>query len=107
MQGRVVEAVSGKRLNDFLQERLFKPLKMVDSGFSCRQRNWHGWPSRLPRTRATGVDNKLIDVSKTPGNDSGGAGGVSTAGDYLRFCQAMLNGGQLDGARILSRSTVR
>lgn len=50
---------------------------------------------------------KLIDVRQTPGNDSGGAGAVSTAGDYLRFCQAMLDGGQLDGARIVSRTTVR
>jgi CubicO group peptidase (beta-lactamase class C family) len=46
-------------------------------------------------------------VSQTPGNDSGGAGGVSTAGDYLRFCQAMLDGGQLDGTRIVSSTTVR
>ena len=64
-------------------------------------------PSRSPRIRRPAHANKLIDVSKQPGNDSGGAGGVSTAGDYLRYCQAMLNGGQLDGARILSRSTVK
>jgi CubicO group peptidase (beta-lactamase class C family) len=60
-----------------------------------------------PTDPATGAAVKLIDVSQTPGNDSGGAGGVSTAGDYLRFCQAMLDGGQLDGARIVSRTTVR
>jgi CubicO group peptidase (beta-lactamase class C family) len=49
---------------------------------------------------------KLIDVSAEPKNDSGGAGAVSTAMDYARFCQMLLNGGRLDGARILSRSTV-
>jgi CubicO group peptidase (beta-lactamase class C family) len=51
---------------------------------------------------------KLIyaDVSKEPKNDSGGAGAVSTAADYLRFSQMLLNGGQLDGTRILSRTTV-
>jgi hypothetical protein len=106
VQGRVVEAVSGKRLNDFMQERMFKPLKMTDTGFSVPAAKLPLLAEAFPKDPATGAANKLIDVSKTPGNDSGGAGGVSTAGDYLRYCQAMLNGGQLDGARILSRSTV-
>ncbi len=106
VQGRVVEAVSGKRLNDFMQERMFKPLKMTDTGFSVPAAKLPLLAEAFPKDPATGATNKLIDVSKTPGNDSGGAGGVSTAGDYLRYCQAMLNGGQLDGARILSRSTV-
>src|SRR3712207_6879219 len=44
----------------------------------------------------------VLDVSKPPGNASGGAGGLATAGDYLRFAQMLANGGQLDGARILS-----
>jgi CubicO group peptidase (beta-lactamase class C family) len=106
VQGRVVEAVSGKRLGEFLQERLFRPLKMVDSGFHVPADKLARVAEPFAKDPLTGVDNKLIDVSKIPGNDSGGAGGVSTAGDYLRYCQAMLNGGQLDGARILSRSTV-
>src|SRR6185295_16279452 len=55
----------------------------------------------------TGAPIRLIDVSQPPANDSGGAGGVSTAGDYLRFVQMMLNGGSLEGKRILSRTTVR
>ena len=55
---------------------------------------------------ASGQPVKVIDVSKEPGNDSGGAGAVSTAADYLRFSQMLLNGGQLDGTRILSRTTV-
>jgi CubicO group peptidase (beta-lactamase class C family) len=54
----------------------------------------------------SGQANKLIDVSKEPQNDSGGAGVVSTAADYLRFAQMLLNGGQLDGARVLSRTTI-
>ena len=106
VQGRVVEAVSGKRLNDFMQERLFKPLKMTDTGFTVPAAKLPLLAEAFPKDPITGAANKLLDVSKTPGNDSGGAGGVSTASDYLRFCQAMLNGGQLDGARILSRSTV-
>ena len=107
VQGRVVEAVSGQRLGDFLQRRLFSPLKMVDSGFSVPSAKAARLAEAFPKDPATGVDNKLLDMSQIPGNDSGGAGGVSTAGDYLRYCQAMLNGGQLDGARILSRSTVQ
>jgi CubicO group peptidase (beta-lactamase class C family) len=106
VQGRVIEAVTGKRLGEFLQERLFKPLKMVDSGFQVGANNAARVADPFAKDPLTGVENKLIDVSHAPGNDSGGAGGVSTAGDYLRYCQAMLNGGQLDGARILSRSTV-
>lgn len=106
VQGRVVEAVSGKRLNDFMQERLFKPLKMADTGFSVPAAKASRLAEAFPKDPASGASNKLIDVSREPGNDSGGAGGVSTAGDYLRYCQAMLNGGQLDGVRILSRTTV-
>jgi CubicO group peptidase (beta-lactamase class C family) len=48
----------------------------------------------------------VLDVTQPPKNDSGGAGAVSTASDYLRFAQMMLNGGELDGARVLSRTTV-
>ena len=103
----MIEAVTGMRLNDFLQERLFKPLKMKDTGFSVPSPQLGRLAEAFPRDPASGLENKLLDVSKVPGNDSGGAGGVSTASDYLRYCQAMLNGGQLDGARILSRSTVQ
>jgi len=107
IQGRVVEAVSGKRLNDFMQERMFKPLKMTDTAFHVPGDKAARLAEPFAKDPATGANNKLIDVSKVPGNDSGGAGAVGTAGDYLRYCQAMLNGGQLDGARILSPTTVR
>ena len=107
VQGRVIEAVSGQRLGDFLQARIFQPLKMKDTGFAVSAANFPRLAEPFPKDPATGAVVKLIDVSQTPGNDSGGAGGVSTAGDYLRFCQAMLDGGQLDGARIVSRTTVR
>jgi len=105
--GRVVEAASGKRLNDFLQERLFGPLKMRDSGFSVPQTKMVRLAEPLDADRFSKQPNRLIDVSAPPKNDSGGAGGVSTAGDYLRFSQMMLNGGSLEGKRILSRTTVR
>ncbi len=107
VQGRVIEAVSGQRLNDFLHQRLFKPLKMKDTGFEVPATQMGRVAEPFAVDPLTNLSNKLIDVSQAPGNDSGGAGGVGTAPDYLRFCQAMLNGGQLDGARILSRSTVQ
>lgn len=105
--GRVVEAVSGKRLEDFLEEKIFKPLKMTDTGFFVPKEKIHRLSQPLATDPITGAPNKMLDVSQPPKNASGGAGAVSTAGDYLRFCQMLLNGGTLDGARILSRTTVK
>ncbi|HEX2332685.1 MAG TPA: serine hydrolase domain-containing protein [Burkholderiales bacterium] len=105
--GRVIEAASGKRLGEFLQERLFRPLRMRDTGFSVPQAKMARLAEPLETDRFSGRPNKLIDVSAPPANDSGGAGAVSTAGDYLRFSQMLLNGGALDGARVMSRTTVR
>jgi CubicO group peptidase (beta-lactamase class C family) len=105
--GRVVEAASGERLADFMDKRLFKPLKMNDTAFWVAQDKMR----RLAQPNAidlpSGQKTNLIDVSAPPKNDSGGAGGVSTAADYLRFSQMLLNGGKLDDVRILSRSTVQ
>lgn len=99
--GRVVEAASGMTLGQFLEKRLFQPLKMTDSGFFVPADKLGRVAEALP-----GWPVKLLDITAPPKNDSGGAGGVSTAADYLRFSQMLLNGGQLDGARVLSRSTV-
>jgi CubicO group peptidase (beta-lactamase class C family) len=55
---------------------------------------------------STGQPIKLVDVTVAPKNDAGGAGSASTTGDYARFCQMLLNGGQLDGTRLLSPTTV-
>ena len=105
--GRAVEAASGQRLSVFLQERLFKPLKMADTSFFVPAEKLERLARPLQVDPATGQENKLIDVSSEPKNDSGGAGAVSTAMDYLRFCQMLLNGGELDGVRILSPAMVR
>jgi len=105
--GRVVEAASGKRLGDFLSERLFKPLRMSDTAFWVPETKIGRIAEPLDKDPIAGTPIRLIDVSKEPGNDSGGAGGVATAGDYLRFAQMLANGGVLDGQRILSRTTVK
>jgi CubicO group peptidase (beta-lactamase class C family) len=102
----VVEAASGKRLGEFLDEPLFKPLRMTDTAFWVPVDKMPRLAQPLPVDLASGQPNKLIDVSAQPKNDSGGAGAVSTARDYRRFAQMMLNGGQLDGERVLSRTTV-
>ena len=104
--GRVVEAASGKRLGDFLDERLFKPLRMADTAFAVPAQKADRLAQPLATDLASGQPIKVIDVSALPKNDSGGAGATSTAADYLRFTQMLLNGGQLDGARVLSRTTV-
>jgi CubicO group peptidase (beta-lactamase class C family) len=99
--GRVIEAVSGKTLGEFLDERLFKPLKMTDSGFWVPQAKIKRLAQAVPESPF-----KTLDMTQAPKNESGAAGGVSTAADYLRFTQMIVNGGRLDGARVLSRSTV-
>ncbi|MBV1798070.1 serine hydrolase [Siccirubricoccus sp. G192] len=106
--GRVVEVVSGQRLEAFLEERLFRPLRMTDSGF------WSP-PEQIGRlARHLGVDPaqgnrpiSMFDPAWPPGNASGGGGGLATAADYLRFAQMLANGGVLDGVRILSPESVR
>ena len=105
--GRVIEAASGKRLAVYLDERLFKPLGMADTGFWLSPEKMSRLAQPLPVDPASGMPNNLIDVSSPPGNDSGGAGAVSTASDYLRFSQMLGNGGQLDGVRVLSRTSVQ
>lgn len=105
--GRVVERVSGQRLGDFLEERVFGPLQMEDSGFHVPENAALRLAEPFATDPASGEPLPLIDVSKRPANDSGGAGAVSSAGDYLRFAQMLANGGELDGERILSPTTVR
>jgi CubicO group peptidase (beta-lactamase class C family) len=105
--GRVIEVAAGKRLGDYLDERLFKPLRMSDTTFWVSPDKVGRLAQALPVDPASGLPNKLIDVSSPPGNDSGGAGAISTAADYLRFAQMLANGGQLDGVRVLSRTSVQ
>jgi CubicO group peptidase (beta-lactamase class C family) len=104
--GRVVEAASGQRLADFLEQRLFAPLRMPDSGFWVEGKDLGRVAEPLPTDAAGNRTVRLIDVARKPANDSGGAGAVSTAADYLRFSQMLLSGGKLDGKRVMSRSSI-
>lgn len=106
--GRLVEVVSGKPFDVFLRERIFEPLGMVDTGFSVPASK----RDRLSRPYGhTGPDGSLA-LGDTTGYDdsvtrfSGGGGLVSTAADYVRFAQMLLNGGELGGVRLLSPKTV-
>jgi CubicO group peptidase (beta-lactamase class C family) len=108
--GRVVEVASGKRFDEFLEERIFKPLGMNDTGFYVPEEK-KGRFAVLYKVGGGGVleryeRGKWNNFSSSTRLFSGGAGLVSTASDYMRFCQMLLNGGELDGVRILSRKTV-
>ncbi|MBR1284171.1 serine hydrolase [Bradyrhizobium sp. AUGA SZCCT0177] len=102
--GRVIEVVSGQPFDQFLQSRLFAPLHMVDTGFHVPEDKLSrlvALPGAQPAPLTDG------DVGKPQTFFSGGGGIVSTVPDFLRFCQMLLNGGELDGARILKPETVR
>jgi CubicO group peptidase (beta-lactamase class C family) len=108
--GAVIEVVTGKRLIAVLEERIFKPLGMTDTAFWVRPdkqgRLVHPFPTD-PTDGAKADLHGLDTLSTEPAFDSSGAGSVSTLGDYLRFCQMLLNGGALEGVRILSRTSVQ
>jgi CubicO group peptidase (beta-lactamase class C family) len=104
---RVIEVASGQSFDEFLETRLFTPLNMVDTGFYVPEAKL----SRLVDPPAGGrggpPDSVLADVTKPTRLFAGGGGLVSTAADYLRFGQMLLNRGELDGVRILSPATVQ
>ena len=101
-----VEAVTKKRLGEFLQERLFTPLGMVDTGFVVPAAK----AARIARPLAADPETGRPTTFRAPVTpsqyDCGGGCASGTAMDYLRFAQMLLNKGTLDGTRILSRKTV-
>ena len=106
--GVLVEKVSGKRLDVYLDEILFKPLKMKDTSFQATAEQLPRLADALDADPLKVAFWKWARVEADPGKRYrlGGAGSVFTAEDYFRFAQMMLNKGQLDGVRILSRETV-
>lgn len=110
VQGRLVEVLSGTPFDQYLDERIFKPLGMVDTGFYMPPEKMHRFAQMYSPDRNGGIvpadPNLSRNFVEKPGLFSGGGGLVSTAADYYRFCQMLLNGGELNGARILSRKTI-
>lgn len=109
--GAVIEIVSGMKLSEFMKKEIFEPLKMKDTGFYVESEKWDRF-ARLYMPCEDGIalyeGNHLgiSDYKAPPLFESGGAGLVSTVDDYLRFTRMLLNGGELDGVRILSENTV-
>ncbi len=108
--GFLVQEISGQRFDEYLEKHIFEPLEMVDSGFHVPVEKHH----RLSANYELGPNDELQQTDQFGAGEvlepstflSGGGGLVSTTQDYWRFCQMMLNGGVLDGARILGPKTV-
>lgn len=104
--GLAVEAVSGKRLSQYMQEHLLGPLGMNDTAFKIRP----DMRARLATVHARGEDGTLtpmaFELPQDPEFDLGGGGLYGTAGDYARFIRMVLNRGELDGVRVLNAETV-
>jgi len=114
IQGYIIEKLSGQTLGEFLRTRIFEPLKMTDTAFMVP-------PAKVPRLASVYYAEQpqgpirealalfgagVQDFTRPPAMESGGGGLVSTTTDYARFCQMILNKGELDGARILSPASV-
>jgi CubicO group peptidase (beta-lactamase class C family) len=108
--GWLVEVVSGQKFEDFLADRLFTPLGMADTGFHVRDGHGHRLASCYQPTKDGGIelqdDAATSSFLKPPSFVSGGGGLVSTAHDYLKFAQMLLNGGTANGHRYISRKTL-
>lgn len=102
--GRVIEVVSGERFDRFLQNHLFAPLHMVDTGFHVPEDKLARLVA-VPGAQPPPLSDGAVTTPQT--FFSGGGGIVSTVPDFLRFCQMLLNGGELNGVRILKPETVR
>jgi methyl acetate hydrolase len=104
--GRLVEKVSGLPLEDYFQKNILGPLKMADTSYFLPKDK----EARLTSVNRRLADGSLVKDSVQPPTSGfkpiGGGGLISTAGDYIRFTRAFLNGGELDGARVLSANSV-
>jgi CubicO group peptidase (beta-lactamase class C family) len=118
--GRLVEVVSGTGFDIFLRDRIFRPLRMEDTAFFVPEEKWGRFatvyspdgkggirPMKDPEAFGNTFFSPIAFYKAPKRYFSGGAGLVSTAQDYSRFAQMLLNGGELDGVRLLSPKTVQ
>ena len=109
IQGYLVQKLSGRSLPDFFRERIFAPLKMRDTDFFVPKNKLSRVAAIYSWNRdknALAPAQRDLPVAELPGLPQGGMGLYSTAADYFRFAQMMLNGGELDGVRLLKPSSV-
>jgi CubicO group peptidase (beta-lactamase class C family) len=104
--GRLIEVLSGASLGAYLERNIFAPLGMVDTAFYVPENKLGRLAEAFAKDPDSGGTVQLLDVRDPPKFESGGGGLVSTAGDYAQFLQLLLNGGTLNGTRLLSRKTV-
>jgi CubicO group peptidase (beta-lactamase class C family) len=105
--GRIIEVVSGKSLSAFLTERILAPLQMAETAFHTGEENAGRLAEPFPTDPWTGEKIQLFNMLEKPVMESGGGGLISTTMDYARFSQMLLNGGTLDGNRIIGRKTLQ
>ena len=105
--GRIIEVVSGKTLGAFLTERILAPLQMAETAFHTGAENAGRLAEPFPTDPWNGEKVQLFNMLEKPVMESGGGGLVSTTMDYARFCQMLLNGGTLDGIRIVGRKSLQ
>jgi CubicO group peptidase (beta-lactamase class C family) len=108
--GYLIQRLSGQTFGDFLRKRILEPLGMGDTAFSVPPNKLDRFASCYMPKKGGGLeiqdDAQKSAFAEPPKLESGGGGLVSTAADYMRFCRMMLNGGELDGARLLSPKTI-
>jgi CubicO group peptidase (beta-lactamase class C family) len=104
--GRIIEVVSGKPLSAYLTERILAPLQMTETAFHTGEENAGRLAEPFAADPWNGDKVQLFNMLEKPAMESGGGGLVSTTMDYARFCQMLLNGGTLDGNRIIGRKTL-
>ena len=104
----LIEAVSGMPLAEFLKTRIFNPLGMRDTDFSVPEENADRYATLYEPTEDGGIQGvqEVYGANGPLSFNHNGIGLQSTAADYLRFCQMLLNGGELDSVRLLGRKTV-
>src|SRR4051794_32062500 len=105
--GRIIAVISGKSLSAFLTERILAPLRMAETAFHTGEQNAGRLAEPFANDPWNGDKVQLFNMLEKPAMESGGGGLVSTTMDYARFCHMLLNGGSLDGNRIIGRKTLQ